>query len=174
MAVGTLTAIFLGLSVGGALLDAFGRVKAGNAAKELGEFNAAVAEQQALDALAQGKEEEDRFRAAVRGLIGSQRVGFAAQNVDVGVGSPVDVVADAAFLGELDALTIRTNAAREAWGYRVQAENFRRGGTNAQTASRFGAASTLLGTGTSLLSSRFGFGGTSNRNAPLSGRLVPT
>ncbi len=158
MAIGTLTAIFAGLSIGGAILNAFGQKRAADEGKKLAEFNAKVAEQQAREALALGKEEAERFRLSVRGLIGSQRAGFAGQNVDIGIGSPVDVVADAAFLGELDALTITTNAARQAWGFRVQAENFRRGGTNLQTAAKFSMASTLLGTGATLLAARYGGG----------------
>ena len=156
MAIGTLTAVMAALSIGGSILNVIGQKRAADAGSELAEFNAAIAEQQASEAVQRGKEEADRFRTSVRGLIGSQRAGFAGQNVDIGVGSPVDVVVDAAFLGELDVLTIQTNAAREAWGFRVQAENFRRGGTNLQSATRFNIASTLLGTGATLLSSRFG------------------
>jgi hypothetical protein len=146
------------LGIAGSVLDILARLKAGEAAKELADFNAAMAEARARDALARGAEEESRYRQGVKVLIGSQRAGFAAQGVDVGVGSPVDVTADAAFLGELDALTLRNNARREAWGYRVEAENFRLGGQQAQTAARFGAASTVLGTTTSLLQARYGWG----------------
>lgn len=158
MAISTLTAIFLGISAAGTAVSAIGSIKAGNAQKRIAEFNAAVAEQQAVDALARGAEDEANFRAGVRGLLGTEKAGFAAQGVDIGVGSPVDVQEDTAFLGELDALTIRTNAAREAWGYEVEAENFRRGGAIAQTTGRFQAATTILGTGASLLSARLGMG----------------
>ena len=37
-----------------------------------------------------------------------------------------DVQADTAHQGELDALTLRTNAAREAWGYQVEAGDIRK------------------------------------------------
>jgi hypothetical protein len=94
------------------------------------------------------------------------------------------VQADAAFLGELDALTVRTNAAREAWGYQVQAEDLRRhaqiarkegayaaqtgavegaayreAGNAASSASKLNIASTLVGAGSSLLAQRYGFSG---------------
>jgi hypothetical protein len=150
--------IFIGLAAGGTALSAIGQIRSGNQAKALGEFNARVAETQAADALTRGAEDEQKFRAGVKGLIGSQRAGFSGQNVDVGTGSPVDVQADAAFLGELDALTIRTNAAREAWGFRQQAENARLGGQQAQTASRWGAASTIVGGAGSLLQAKYGWG----------------
>jgi len=178
--------IMLLVSLFGLGVQAVGAIKGGNAAKRAGEagkrasdaqadladYNASVADLQAADAIDRGKDEEGRFRLQVRGLIGSQRAGFGASNVDVGFGSAVDTQADAAFLGELDALTIRTNAAREAWGYQVQAEDLRRRGQIARqegvyleeagraerSASRIAAAGTIAaGTG-SLLQARYGFG----------------
>ncbi|WP_455153244.1 hypothetical protein [Bradyrhizobium cenepequi] len=45
--------------------------------------------------------------------------------VDLSFGSPLDTLTDTAVLGELDALTIRTNANREAYDYKVQGVNAR-------------------------------------------------
>jgi hypothetical protein len=181
--------IMIGLGVAGTVTSVVGQVKAGNAAKkageasqaaaesvaELSEYNAAVASLQAQDAIQRGAEEEARFRTGVKLLIGSQRADIAANNVDVNFGSAVDVQADAAFLGEMDALTIRVNAAREAWGYEVQAEDYRRqaeiqrkeGGAAAvagraqQSAYRWGAAGSVLGGAVSaggMLAQRYGWG----------------
>lgn len=178
------TALALGLLAAGTTAKVVGDIKAGNAAEregaaqqqvqeseaQLADYNASIADQQARDSIERGADEEARFRTSVRGMIGSQRAGFAAGNIDVSYGSAVDVQADAAFLGELDSLTIRTNAAREAWGYKVnatdlrqQADIARKGGRAAleagrvrKSASRWGAASTLLGGGTSLLQARYG------------------
>lgn len=174
------------LTAGAAGVQAVGQVKAGNAARrageagqraadssaELSDYNASVADLQAADALERGHEDESRFRSQVRGIIGAQRAGIAASGTDVNYGSALDVQADAAFLGELDALQIRTNASREAWGYKVQSHDFRRraqiqrqegvqlaeGGRAAQTSSRFAAAGSIIGTGASLLEARYGFG----------------
>lgn len=186
MAIGTGLAIALALTGAGTAVQTIGSIKAGNAAKRAGEasqraaesqaqileYNAAVDELRARDAILRGQEEEQRFRSVVRGAIGTQRAEFAAGNIDVGFGSALDVQADAAKLGELDALTIRTNAAREAWGYQVSAEDFRRGagvtrqegvaareaGRVQQSASRFRAGADLLSTGGSLLMARYGWG----------------
>lgn len=180
------TAIMVGLAVAGAVTKTVGTIKAGNAAErvgkaqreasesqaELSDFNAQVADLQAKDAIARGQDEEQRFRAKVRGTIGAQRADFAAGNINVAYGSAVDVQADTAFLGELDALTIRTNAAREAWGYEVQSEDLtRRGqiqrkegymyeqaGKAAKSASRWDAAGSLIGTSASLAGAHYGFG----------------
>jgi len=74
-------------------------------------FEAAeIADLQAKDAIERGALDEQRFRQSIRATIGAQRAGFAGANIDVGYGSAVDVQADAAFLGELDALTLRNNA----------------------------------------------------------------
>lgn len=205
MAFTTLALILAGVATATSVV---GQIKAGNAAKKAGEvqatastrigelqqessesqaqlseFNAATAELQAKDAVERGVEQESRFRTQVRGAIGAQRAGFAGMGVDVGFGSAVDVQGDAAFLGELDALTIRTNAAREAWGFKVQGEDLTRraaiqrkegrnqaeagrlgaagaiaAGNAQQTASRWGAASTILTGGSSLLQTKYGFG----------------
>jgi hypothetical protein len=186
MAGFTMAGIALALAAGGTAVNVYGGIKAGNAAKrggeaqqraadasgDLADFNAQVADLQADDAITRGVEEQQRFRTKVRQAIGSARVGFAAGNIDVSQGSAADVQADAAFLGELDTLTIAGNAAREAWGFKMQAQDYRARGDLArqegvafaeagranQTASRIGAVSNLLTSSGSLLASRYGFG----------------
>ena len=180
------SSVMLAIAIGGAAIKTVGQVKAGNAAERAGraqresaesqaglsDFNAQVADLQAADAITRGQDEEHRFRTRVRSAIGAQRVDFAAGNIDVSQGSALDVQADAAVLGELDALTIRTNAAREAWGFKVQGEDSRRrgeiqrkeggymeqAGKTAKTASRWDAAGSIVGTGASLLEAKYGMG----------------
>jgi general stress protein YciG len=168
MAAATAMLVIAGV---GMAINAYGQYKAGKAAKSAGEseaqqqeFNAQVAELQAQDALGRGAAEESRFKTGVRLLIGRQRAGFSGQGVDVGVGSAADVQADAAYLGELDAAQIRRNAEREAWGFTVEAADrrmaadvARKGGRAAATAAKIGAASTIIGGTTSLLSARYGW-----------------
>lgn len=178
------TALIIGM-VASTTMQVAGKIKEGNAAKKIGEleqeaandaagltdYNAEVASLQAADAITRGTEEENRYRTGIRGIIGAQRTGFAGGNVDVGFGSAVDVSADAAFLGELDALTIQTNAAREAWGFEVEAEDLGRradiqrkegtamaaAGRENQKASRYAAVATGIGGATSLLQMRYGY-----------------
>jgi hypothetical protein len=167
----TLGLIALGTSIAGTTLSAVGSVKSGNAAKRAGEsmaqreeYNAAIADLQADDALARGDEEASRFATQVRSLIGTQRAGFAAQNVVVGEGSARDVQQDTAYRGELDRQEILANAKREAWGFRVEAEDRRKGaevaragGNAAASAGRWGAAATALGGAGSLALSAYGW-----------------
>lgn len=175
----------LALSAGGTALTMYGQRKAGQSAAQAGidqkkasdsqadlaDYNAKVADLQGKDAVERGALDESKFRAHVRGQIGSQRTGFAAQGVDVGFGSPVDAQADTAYLGELDALTIRNNAAREAWGFQVQATDLRaradiarktgvyqeKAGQANQSAYQTASWGTLLGGGASLFSQSYGF-----------------
>jgi hypothetical protein len=178
-------AAFTAIALAGLALQGFSAYKAGKAQKAAGtaqrqaaesqaglaDYNAQVADLQAQDAIDRGGEAESRYRTQIKGVIGAQRAGFAASNVDVSFGSAVDVQADAAFLGELDALQIRTNAGREAWGYKVQAEDYRKraeiarkegvylekAGGQAATATYLQGASTILSGGASLLQQRYGF-----------------
>jgi len=178
-------AVMTTIAIASLAIGAYQTYRAGKAAKKQGEanqaaadssaelfdFNAAIATTQAKDAVARGAEEESRFRVGVRGQIGAQRAGFAAGNIDVGYGSAADVQADVAYLGELDALTIRNNAAREAWGHKVQAADLtkrgqiaRKEGVNLAEAGRVNAqsaylngASTLLTGATNLYSAKYGF-----------------
>lgn len=135
----------VGLSLGGAALGAAGTLAAGDYNKEIADYNAKVAELQAADALDRGAEAEGRHRVNVRGLIGAQRAALAAQGVDVASGSALEVQLDTAGRGEVDALRIRSNAAREAWGYEVQATDSRMRGELAQMEAKSRATSTILG-----------------------------
>jgi len=169
--VAAMTAIALGSVIASAAMQGVGQKKQGNAMARAAEsqaqqydFNAGIADLQAQDAQQRGVEEEQRFRTQVRGLVGTQRTGFAGQNVVAGTGSAADVQADSARLGELDAQQIRANAQREAWGYQVQADDLRmgakvarQGGQAARTAANWQAAGTVIGAGSSLLLSRYGW-----------------
>lgn len=113
--------------------------------------NASIADQQGADALLRGTETERRFRQGTKQEIGASRAALAAQGVDVNTGSALDVQASEAAIGELDALTIRNNAAREAWGFQIDAVNNRQAAklaefSGAQTAAAYknAATSTLL------------------------------
>lgn len=169
MAVMTALALIgLGVSLYGSWRQGKALKKAGKQQQEASEsqadlldYNAEVADLQRKDALDRGAEEESRFRTQVRGAIGTERTEFAANNVDVNFGSAADVQADTAFLGELDALTIRVNAAREAWGFQVQGEDIRRraeitrreGVQQARAGEEAGNAAYLAGAGNLLIGS---------------------
>lgn len=115
--------------------------------------NQALMEQRAADALKRGQIAEENSRRLTRQRIGEQTARFAAQGVDL-EGSPAEILGDAAAAGEVDALTIRANAAREARDYKVAGIGY--GSTNVlETTKALNSTyrPNYLGIGGSLLSS---------------------
>lgn len=85
--------------------------------------NALYLNNAANDAKVRGAIEADQSRVQTQQLIGTQRAAQAANGGLVNEGSNAIIQQDTAQLGELDALTISNNAAREAYGYQVEASN---------------------------------------------------
>lgn len=149
---------------------------------EIQQRNAVLAERNATLAEQQGRVAEDKARVRTAGVIGAQRAALASQGGDVNSGSNLDIVGDTASAGESDALTLRSNAAMRAYGYRIeglgaetaagsaqaQAGLYSMMGANAMNALPYGIGSSLLGGASSLgdkaLSySKFWGGGTANK-----------
>lgn len=87
-----------------------------------------------------------------RSEMGEVRANTAASGVDVNQGSAADVSTSQRELGELDAYQVRSNAVKEAYGYKTQAVNFgneasldKTEASNDSTAGYLNAGSTLLG-----------------------------
>lgn len=114
--------------------------------------NQALMEQRAADALKRGQIAEENSRRLTRQRIGEQTARLAAQGVDL-EGSPTEILGDTAAAGELDALTSRANAARDAYGYRVASVGYETAGVLETTkALNSGYSPNSLGIGASLLS----------------------
>jgi hypothetical protein len=124
-------------------LTAIGSIQDGNEASKAAAYNARIAELMARDAEKRGADEEQRYRGRIRQLIGSQRAAIGGRNLDVS-GTPLDILLDSAQIGERDALTIRGNAEREAFGLRSQGAEMLRQGKAAKKRGLVGAAGTLL------------------------------
>lgn len=151
--------IAIALTAAATAVSAYGKYQQGQQQRALGEYNAQVAENNArvqemaaADALQRGQVEEDAQRRRARQIMGAQRAAFAAQGGALTDQSTAAILGDTAAFGELDALTIRNNAAREAWGLRVGAANSmadagaaRFQGRAAARAGTMGAVGTILG-----------------------------
>jgi hypothetical protein len=87
------------------------------------ELNASITDAQADQAIAQGQREQQKLRLGAAQLKGRQRASLAANGVDLGVGSAARVLATTDYMTEVDAGEIRANAARAAFGYKVQGVN---------------------------------------------------
>ena len=125
-------------------MTAYSQYQQGQYQKDLGNYNAKVDEIKATQALEAGVAAEDAHRAKVRQMIGQQRAGMGASGVEVDSGTFGDILADSAAQGEMDAVAIRTNAMREAWGYRESAKQSVAEGKWAGRSGTFNSLGTLL------------------------------
>lgn len=127
--------------------------------------NAQFLSNAAADARKRGAYEADWQRVQTQSLIGSQRAAQAANGGLVDQDTNAIITQDTAQLGELDALTIANNAAREAYGYEVEASDARLTASNLRKQGKRAMTSSLLGGALSGASSAFGggmFGGASS------------
>lgn len=151
--------LMMALTIGSTIMGGIGQIQQANAASasarynaQVAEMNAEIAEKRAKSTIEAGKNEEQMKRQEVARILGQQQAGMAANGVDLTFGSPLDTIVDTAVLGELDALTIRTNTYREAYNARVDAANYRAQrhlyegqAKSAQTGGYIGAMGTVLG-----------------------------
>lgn len=93
--------------------DRYQKTQAGIAQRRL--------EIQAKDVEARGAEAAGKIKRETAAIRGAQRAGYAGQGVAVDSGTPGMVGAETELYGELDAMTARNNAWREAWGLRNEA-----------------------------------------------------
>lgn len=124
-------AVGAGVSIAGAVQGADAQRKAGESSAQAAEFqaaqgrrNAAMAERAAVDTEARGNVDANKVRAQGRQVGAAQRVGLAASNIEGSSGSALALQEQTAAMSELDAQTVKNNAAREAWGYRSQGAEF--------------------------------------------------
>lgn len=120
-------------------------------------LNAEMADRAADDAVARGREAQNRSRLGTRQLIGAQRATLAGQGLQLEGGTASDLQLESQQLGELDTLTIANNAMREAFGFKVEAVNYRSQANLTRLAGKNTAANyrnqgytTLLTTGAEL------------------------
>lgn len=152
------TAISTGMGVMGQISQQNAQAQAASAAQAQAVYQSQVARQneelmrrQAADATQRGQVAEENRRRLTAQQLGQQTAALAGQGTDL-EGSPTDILGDTRAAGELDAQTIRANAAREAYGYQVQGLGY---GSTATLEATRAANSTYtpnyLGAGASLL-----------------------
>lgn len=114
-------ALSTGMQAGGGLMGAVGAYESTAARKGMLATDAKIANWQASQALISGQQQEESSRLQSGALFGKQRAQLAANGVQLGSGSALDLLAGTKFIGNLDAATIHENALRTAWGYQTQA-----------------------------------------------------
>lgn len=131
MTAGTMATVATGMQVAGMVTQAQAARDQSKAAKKGYEYqavvnrnNAMVAEWQAQDALQRGARTEQQQQLKTAQLKGSQRARAAANGVAIDEGSPLAILQDTDYMGDMDARTIRDNTAKEASGFRSQSANY--------------------------------------------------
>lgn len=162
-----------------AAASAYGAYQTSAGAKDQAKFqsamaknNAIMAENQAQDASNRGGEEAARIAAQAARVRSRQIATAAGSGIDIQSNSVQSQLEDTDFLSEMDRATVRSNAARQAWGFRVEADNLN--ATSAMYSATAKAEKPLLAAGTSLLNSaasatpKGGFGGGAGSSPRLS------
>lgn len=126
-----LETIVAGAAIGSAVIGGIGAIQQSQASASAAGFNAKVAAQNAQIATqnanysgAEGEQNIAASGAKTRAQIGATIANQGASGVDVNSGSAVNVRESEAKLGMLNALNIRSQAARQAYGYETQASGF--------------------------------------------------
>jgi hypothetical protein len=128
----------------GAGVAAAGAYEQGQYQSDVAKNNAVIQQRMADDALRRGEIEVENHQRKVAALKGEQRAAMGANGVAIDSGTSLGVLEDTAQFGALDALTIRSNAQREAFGMNMAAMNSRADADMASTAGKYNAAATLL------------------------------
>ncbi|ELI0535538.1 hypothetical protein Q8U12_003691 [Salmonella enterica] len=138
------TTILAGATLAAGALSAYNQYQQGKYSSAVAEQNAEVATAQAQDSINRGNAQADEVRRRNRQAAGTQAATMGATGADLSTGGALDIFGDTAQFGALDALTTVNNAQREAYGYQVQAENYKAQASSARKQGNMGAFTTLL------------------------------
>jgi len=146
------------LAVASMVATGVGAYQGSEARKQAGQYDAAVARNNAKVAGWKASEAEDRATTQAMDIgrrtadtRGKQKAALAANGLDLGMGSPQAVLDQTDYYGLQDQRTTIENGNQEAWGYKQQASNYT---TQADWSQRKSdAESPWLSAGTSMLGS---------------------
>lgn len=154
-----LPVIAIASTVIGTAVSAYGAIETGMQNQQLANYraqvasnNSIIANQNATYATDAGNAKAQQQEMATRQLLGQQEAAQASSGLDVNSGSAVDVRKSTAALGTISAINIRDNAAREAYGFKQQGQDYtaesqldKYQGKNAMTAGVLNAVGSLVG-----------------------------
>lgn len=149
---GTVSAVGAGLGAASAITGGIASRNQALYQAQVAKNNAEVEKRNSDQSLISGQSAETAKRIQTTRLIAAQTAGQAANGLDVAVGSPLDVRNADQMEGDLDALTIRYNATRQAYGFNVQADNDLTSAKMYKRAGNDALFKGFLGAGTSLIS----------------------
>lgn len=133
------------VSLLGGGLSGIGAKQQADAQAEADLANARALRLRALEVMQQGQRQSGQARMAGSKAIAGQKVAFAANGVDSTSGTPLSLMADSRMMSELDATTLRNNAAREARGIQTQAGQLEKQAAATRRAGNWSLAGSLIG-----------------------------
>ena len=140
------------LSAVGDVTGGIGGLQLSNYQAAVAAHNAAIMGQNAAAATAAGEYSAEATLERGGQIVGKEKAGYGASNIDVNVGSPKLVEGSTRTVSAMDAAIERFNAAREAYAYKVQgaAETAQAGVEKSAGIGSFlsgisGAGNTILG-----------------------------
>jgi hypothetical protein len=166
----TMAAVGSAAAAGGGLLSASGALGKGSADQAMynyqagvAKLNAGIAKQNADYTRTAGETVAYQSGLKTAEVVGQQTVSQGASGVDVNSGSPKSVRDTTTAFGQMDQSLIRTNYAKKAYGYDVEAvtKTAEAGadvvaGDQAQKAGKISAASSILGSVSSVAGKWYG------------------
>lgn len=146
----------MGLSAIGSITSALSQSSAiraqGDYESTIARTNASIADLQASQTLEQGDLAASRKNLQTQEQVGSEKAAQGASGTDVSGGSAAAVRAGTAGVGTIDELTIRNNAARQAWGFQTSAIQDTYKGQFAQLTAKAQSTQSLLSGGLGAIS----------------------
>lgn len=146
-----MAAVGTAVSVAGQMQQASAAQAAAKYQSQVAAGNQQIATQNAQFAAAEGEAQAGIQEQKTRAQEGAILAGQASSGVDVNSPTSSAVRTSSDVLGQLDAQTIKSNAARKAYGYETEATNYGNAasadiaqGENSKTAGEIGAAGSLL------------------------------
>jgi len=155
-----------GVSLGSAYIQSQEEKMQGEYQRSVSSMNASILDAQANDAIARGDTaaaealragnvSASNIKKDAKKVSGSQRAALSAQGIDVSSGSASDVLSETQsqaeqdfnrtkYFSKLDAITIKNNAWREAWGFKTESANTLFSGNMARSVGDLRSSNTLL------------------------------
>lgn len=115
----------VGMSTVGAFTAAQGQQASLRSQARIAEINASIADASARQELMASERQQTSIKLRGAQTKASQISAYAANGIDVGVGTPVNVATSNDYVTEVDANTARANGILAAWGQRMQATGLR-------------------------------------------------
>jgi hypothetical protein len=90
---------------------------------DMARINAGIAESNAQATLLAGQRAQQNVQLRTSKLKTAQKVGMAANGIDLGSRTATNILTTTDLMGEIDSNTVEANAIRAAFGYRTQSVN---------------------------------------------------